>query len=77
MIQCVETASVGGLGHREFLMFRVSHVPRQLQVPVTVMAGGPGVVSKWQQVLIAMVNSGSLGMARGQAVLRRRLLSMQ
>lgn len=40
-------------------------------------AGGPGVVSKWQQVLIAMVNSGSLGMARGQAVLRRRLLSMQ
>lgn len=79
MIQCVETASMGGLGHREFLMFRVSHVPRHLQVLVAVMSqgGGAGVASKWQQVPVATVNLGSPGMALGQAVLRRRLPSMQ
>lgn len=39
--------------------------------------GEPGVASKWQQVPVAMVNFGSLGMALGQVVLRRRLPSMQ
>ncbi|GAB1292396.1 Tumor necrosis factor receptor superfamily member 19L [Apodemus speciosus] len=42
MIQCVETASMGGLDHREFLMSRVSHVPRHLQVLVAVMSGRRG-----------------------------------
>lgn len=79
MIQCVETANVGGLGHREFLMFRVNLVPRHLQVLVAVTSQGgvAGVASKWQQVPVAMVNLGSLGMAPEQAVLRRRLPSMQ
>jgi hypothetical protein len=39
--------------------------------------GGAGVASKWQQVPVATVNLGSPGMALGQAVLRRRLPSMQ
>lgn len=30
----------GGLGHREFLTFHVSHVPRPLQVLVAVMVSG-------------------------------------
>lgn len=34
-------------------------------------------VSKWQQVLVAMVSLCSLGMAFGQAVLRSQLASMQ
>lgn len=39
--------------------------------------GVAGVASKWQQVPVAMVNLGSLGMAPEQAVLRRQLPSMQ
>lgn len=30
----------GGLGHRELLMFRVSHVSRHLQILVAVMVSG-------------------------------------
>lgn len=37
---------------------------------------GPGVVWKWQQVPVAAVSLGSLGMALGQAALRRQLPSM-
>lgn len=75
----METASPGGLGHRELLVFRVSHAPGHLQILVAVMSqgGGPGVALKWQQVPIATVTLGSLGMALGQVVPRRRLPNMQ
>lgn len=78
MMQCVETASLGGLGLGEFLMFRVSHAPRHLQILVAVTSqdDGSGVVWKWQQVPVATVSLGSLGMALGQAALRRQLPSM-
>lgn len=78
-MQCVETASLDGLGLREFLMFRVSHAPRHLQrlVAVTSQGGGPGVVWKWQQVPVAVVSFSSLGMAPGQAARKRQLPSMR
>lgn len=75
MIRCVETASLDGLGLGKFLMFHVSHAPRHLQilVAVTNQGDGPGVVWKWQQVPVATVSLGSLGMALGQVALRRQL----